>query len=137
MIAENEGVQSDPVEQIDHMRALIEGRRQRGRNGVAAMGDEHRPALRAFRGDDGGELRKPADGVDRFDAVEIVHMDDRDGGLLGGLLGGRDRRPGAEKSRNERDCAEKAWRRQGVLLQSAWGIAYWGYGLDHGQYRRV
>ena len=66
---------ADPVQDVDDMRALVEARKQRGRDGVARM-DEEGIALRALLLDDRCELGEAAAALLGAHPVDVVGLDE-------------------------------------------------------------
>ncbi len=70
-------VDADPVEQLDHVCALINGTHQRRRHGIAAMSDKEVTGARPLGGD---HRRQPGDAalpIVTLRPRQIVNVDDR------------------------------------------------------------
>ena len=80
MIAWHKDVEPETVQKIDHMRAAIEARHERGRDRIAGMNRDDILAGFSFGGEDSSDLRQPAAPV--LVGRHIVYIADEEKGDL-------------------------------------------------------
>ena len=89
VVARNEDIRRRDVQEFDDMRAAVEPRHQRGGQGVAGMGVEHRHAARPLGLHHSVEAGETATALDLGHQVDVVDEEEREGRFDRPGTGGR------------------------------------------------
>ena len=96
VIAGDEDIRGEFVEERHHMRPLVEARHEAGAEGVARMGEDDIGALGPLRLHHGGEARQAAPAPILVHLVDVIHQHEGQPHGVGGLCEARAHERGGE-----------------------------------------